>query len=173
MDKEFTKALNKTFENFGKDIVKEKRFVDIVSDYYPAMAVDHPARKKVLTAIIVEGFGNDILVCNNNVDARLCVDKYTALVSKKNGFDKKLVESMLLELCSTLSISVASPAQNRPANPINPQQNGKQTPKPVPTPPSNKGKSKGKPINKPAHPNKPITKPTNNSKGWNWIGVAF
>lgn len=145
MDKEFSSALHKAIDAFGKDIVKEKRFVDIVSDYYPAMTVDHPAWKKVLTAIIVEGFGNDVLICNNSVDARICVDKYTALVAKKNGFDKKLVEGILLELCSALGISTIIPpaSPNRPVN--NPSPKKKTSSKPIPVPPSNNGKGKNKP----------------------------
>lgn len=43
MEIEFTSALKKVIGNFDKDVVNEKRFVDVVSDYYPAMAVDHPA----------------------------------------------------------------------------------------------------------------------------------
>lgn len=150
MDKEFSEALSKAVKTFGKEIVKEKRFVDIVSDYYPTMAIDHPAWKKVLIAIIVEGFGNDILVCDNSVDARLYVDKYTILVSKKNGFDKKLVVSILMELCSELSIPVAPPSQNRPIKPINPQPQPKKktSTRPSPTSPS-KGNGSKNPLPNP------------------------
>lgn len=156
MDKEFSSALHKAIDKFGKEIVKEKRFVDIVSDYYPAMAVDHPAWKKVLTAIIVEGFGNDILICNNSVDARICVDKYTALVAKKNGFDKKLVEAILIELSTTLGMSVATPSPARPVKPINaqPQSKKKVSTKPTPNPTTN-----GNGSNKPS----PNTKPNGNA----------
>lgn len=84
MDKNFTSALHKAINNFGKDIVKEKRFVDVGCDYYLAIAVDHPTWKNVLTAFIVEGFGNEILSCNNAIHARIFIDKYSSSVSTKN-----------------------------------------------------------------------------------------
>lgn len=109
MDKNLVSALHEVIDDFGKDIIKEKRFVDIVNDYHPTMFVDNPIWKKVLTAAISTGFGKDLINCRNSDEAKLLVEKYIGLLSNGYGFDRKHVEVILVGLCYAMTIPVTLP----------------------------------------------------------------
>jgi hypothetical protein len=85
------KATEQIVARFGKDVLIEDRFVNIMQDMYPDR--DNPALFKIVKSMNNDGFFSGLLTCNKG-NIQNYVSKIVSNLNKKNGFDKQLVESI-------------------------------------------------------------------------------
>ena len=128
---------------YGKDILTENRFVNILADMYPDR--DNPAVFRIIRTLVNEGYCSDLLLCNKD-SIQAFVTKSSLVLNQKNGYDKNLVDSILYSLavgCCVISPQdinkpVSTPA---PSKPNKPQKAPQQPPKPTQQPPNKKQKT--------------------------------
>lgn len=120
---------------FGKDVLTEDRFVNILADMYPDR--DNPAMFSIIRTLVKEGYCSDLLLCNKDC-VQSFISKSTVVLNQKKGYDKNLVESILNSLAVGCKITIMPPSV-------------------VPTPKKQKKQVK----NKPQSPNqKPVKTPS-------------
>lgn len=144
---------------FGKDVLTEDRFANILADMYPDR--DNPAVFGIIRTLIKDGYCSDLLLCNK-VSIQTFVSKSTLALNQKNGFDKNLVESILNSLavgCGVTSLNdyevqvpttPASPSKQIAHNPMKPNHrpSPKSATKPKPTHQSGQNQSRKQSISK-------------------------
>lgn len=93
---ELHKAIKTIVNQFGKDIIAEKRFVYMIADYYSYR--DNLAVQRVLTALVNGGYMARLL--GNRTDNELSLIKDTVVkgVSDNYGFKEDLVEDVVITI---------------------------------------------------------------------------
>ena len=86
------KATEQIVAKFGKDILTEERFVNILQDLYPDR--DNPAVFRIVKSMINDGIVSD-LESTNKVNVSSIVARLGMSLSQKYGYDKNLVEGIL------------------------------------------------------------------------------
>ena len=86
------KATEQIVAKFGKDVLTEERFVNILQDLYPDR--DNPAVFRIIKSMINDGYCSDLLSCNKD-NIQNFVSKTSLAFNQKNGFDKQLVENII------------------------------------------------------------------------------
>ncbi len=106
-------ALRQAIEQFGTDVLKESRLVNILLDY--GAYTDVPASKTIIQAIVTGGYGQRILDLGKqkrsffssllNSESIISkpegeewhnkIDSFSATISKQNGFQQPLVDYVL------------------------------------------------------------------------------
>ena len=89
------KATEQIVSKFGKGILKEERFVNILQDLYPNR--DNPAMFRIIKSMINDGLISDLLSCNKN-NIQNFTSKTASALNKKYGYDKHLVEDILFSM---------------------------------------------------------------------------
>ena len=93
---DFEKAIICTIEQFGRDIVGEVRFVNILSDLNAF--IEQPACKRILREIISNGI-SDKLVTQPSTDlAKIYISQIVCDMSKSYGFQENLIEYVLYSI---------------------------------------------------------------------------
>ncbi len=90
---ELSEAIDKIIQEFGKDIIAEKRFVYMIADYYSFR--DNPAEKRVLSALVNDGYTARLLNLNEGIDVSIITNQIVEEVCRNYGFREKLVKSVL------------------------------------------------------------------------------
>lgn len=144
---------------FGKDVLTEERFVNILADVNPDK--NNSAIYGIIRTLIKDGLCADLLVCSED-GIQMFISKTTLALNQKYGYDKKLVEDILKSLAIGSGVvrqkHIETPA---PAAPVLPTNQTVQKPaRPIPPRPS-KPATQHKPVQQP----KPIQPaPKSNSK---------
>ncbi len=82
-------------KKFGKDVIHEDRFVNVLSDLSPGR--NEPAVFKIIKSAILNDLLKDVLNSNaKNIEHH--VTTATAVLSKQYGYDQSLVEGILFSL---------------------------------------------------------------------------
>jgi len=136
---ELHKAIKQIVDQFGKDVLTEDRFVNILADMYPDR--DNPAVFSIIRTLVKEGYSSDLLLCNKD-NVQSFISKSALVLNHKNGYDKNLVESLLNSLAVGSKITnlpspiVPTPKKQRKHVNNKPQASNQ---KPVKSPPSSHG----------------------------------
>ena len=94
-------AINKCIKDFGRDIIKDTRIINILADYH---AYDgKPAVKHVLSAIVSGGYADHIL---NGKNLQVLLMRDIAEISNYYGFRKELVQDVYESIVASLQLSV-------------------------------------------------------------------
>lgn len=88
-----SEAIKQITDQFGKDIIAEKRFVYMIADYYSFR--DNPAEKRVLTALVDDGYTARLLDNHVHVDFSIIGNQIVEEVCKNYGFREEIVEIMV------------------------------------------------------------------------------
>lgn len=89
------KATEQIVAQFGKDVLTEERFVNILHDLYPDR--DNPAIYIIVKSIVNDGISTELLnTKKRKVEAFL--SKSSAILAKKYGYDKQLVEGVIYSI---------------------------------------------------------------------------
>lgn len=134
-----SEAINKITNQFGKDVLTEERFVNILADLYPNR--DNPAVFSIIRTLVKDGCCSDLLACNK-INVQTFISKSALALNKKYGYDKTLVEETLNLLAAGCGVTVPKNV-NQPA--------------PKPAPSKQTSQKPAKPQNQP--PTKPATQP--------------
>lgn len=116
--KKLVDATVKIITQFGRSIIHEERFVNILSDLYPER--DNPAVLRIIKSLIQDNLLKDVLNANvKNIEHQVATA--TAVLSKRYGYDQYLVESILYSLAvgygtiSTAQYNALKALKNKPA----------------------------------------------------------
>ena len=74
---ELHEAIKKIVEEYGKKVITERRFFNMVADYHSFR--DNPAEKRVLSAIVNEGYSARLLIIDNSDDSSIILNYYCPL----------------------------------------------------------------------------------------------
>ena len=116
------KATEQIVARFGKDVLTEERFVNILHDLYPDR--DNPAIFKIIKLMMNDGCFPGLLSCNKE-SIHNFVSKNALSFNQKNGYDKQMTEGILysiavgsgvLSLKDINSQTSTSPSQTKPTN---------------------------------------------------------
>jgi hypothetical protein len=111
---DFEKAIICTVEQFGRDVVGEDRFVNILSDLNAF--VEQPACKRILREIVSNGISNK-LVTQPSIDlAKIYISQIIRDMSKSHGFQENLVEYVLYSI-----LNATQPQEERILQNVNSQ----------------------------------------------------
>lgn len=111
---DFEKAIICTVEQFGRDVVGEDRFVNILSDLNAF--VEQPACKRILREIVSNGISNK-LVTQPSIDlAKIYINQIIRDMSKSHGFQENLVEYVLYSI-----LNATQPQEERILQNVNSQ----------------------------------------------------
>lgn len=109
---ELYEAIKKIVDDLGKSVITERRFFNMVADYHSFR--DNPAEKRVLSAIVNDGYSARLLIIGNSDDSSIILNQIVNDICKNYGFRKDLVfgviNSIILCLGFNPSIDVNSPA---------------------------------------------------------------
>lgn len=134
------KATEQIIANFGKDILTEERFVNILQDLYPDR--DNPAVFRIIKSMIVDGYTINLFNANKENIHNIVINTAASL-SKKYGYESHLVENMMYSIAVGSNVvcpsDLSSPSSPKPA-------------------PSKSGKPQNVP---PQQPTKPTQQPPN------------
>lgn len=153
---------------FGKDVVKEERFVYILADMYPDR--DNPAVFKIIKSVITDGCMQELVVSPSN-NIQNCINRLACALNQKNGYDEKMVEDMLYSIAigyGVISLSDFNAIVTYNSTPNN--NNLQNCPKPIPKPkqypqqPSKQG---------PSHSNHNKNPFPNQDNNWNTIKLSL
>ena len=106
-----SEAIKQITDQFGKDVLAEERFVNILADVYPNR--DNPAVFGIVRTLVKDGYCLDLLACNNN-NVQTFISKSALALNKKYGYDKTLVEEILNSLAAGSGVT-APKNINQPA----------------------------------------------------------
>lgn len=90
---ELHKAIKKIVQEFGKEIIAEKRFIFMMSDYYSFR--DNPADKRVIAALVDGGYTARLLKATIDGNEPIVINQIVADVYKKYGYRMDIVESLV------------------------------------------------------------------------------
>lgn len=144
--KKIVDATAKIITQFGRSIIHEERFVNILSDLYPER--DNPAVLRIIKSLIQDNLLKNILNANvKNIEHQVATA--VGALSKQYGYDPFLVEGILFSLAvgygtiSTAQYIALKALKNKPPKktpPASQNKNPNKTPKqknPPLQPPSN------------------------------------
>lgn len=128
------KAVEQIVAQFGKDVLKEERFVNILQDLYPDR--DNPAVFRIIKTMIIDGISKDLKDWNIS-----CIQSKVGMcanvLSQKYGYDKDLIEGLLFSISigignislsdynNLLAFSSSQRKKQRPSQKTTPQRNPK------------------------------------------------
>jgi len=98
-------ATEQIVAKYGKSVLIEERFVNILADLYPDR--DNPAIFKIIKSAIKEGITKDLVSSEVHTIDHIVANNST-LLSKKYGYDNMLVKGILFSIgigCGVMSIS--------------------------------------------------------------------
>lgn len=108
-------ATQKAIQQFGKDILNELRFVNILSDFG---AFQNPAYRTILEKAIAARFAQAILaLTDESLEFKnLKINALADTIATKNGFQLQLVTHLLRSVAAALDSTVPIPAEEDEPN---------------------------------------------------------
>lgn len=104
-------AINRIIQEFGKDIIAEKRFVYMIADYYSFR--DNPAEKRVLSALVNDGYTARLLDNKEGSDISIVTNQIVEEVCRNYGFRKDLVSDILTKVMKGIGVVKAGVVQEK------------------------------------------------------------
>lgn len=95
-------AIKTIVDQFGKDVIAEKRFVYMLADYYSFR--DNPAEKRVLIVLVNDGYTARLLNQSESLDISIISNQIIEDVCKNYGFREELVVDVFFGIMKGLSI---------------------------------------------------------------------
>lgn len=151
------KATEQIVTKFGKDVLTEDRFVNILQDLYPDR--DNPAVFRIVKSMINDGFFSELMLCNKG-SIHNYVSKTVSALNQKYGYDKVFVEGIIYSIavgCGAISQKDINSSTKTPA----PSKSTKPTP------------AKPKRTHNPKQPNKPTQKHSFGNEKIKGIGLLI
>ena len=102
-------AIKKIVDNFGKTIITEYRFVNMVADYHSFN--DNPAEKRVIHVFINEGYSIRLFKAKNNLSI-IDFNSICNEIVRLYGFREDLVKSIIHSFIIGLNIELVNDEQN-------------------------------------------------------------
>lgn len=90
---ELSDIISRIVQEYGKDVIAEKRFVYMISDYYSFR--DNPAKKRVLTVLVNDGYTARLLNQSESHDISIITNQIIEDVCKNYGFREELVRGVI------------------------------------------------------------------------------
>jgi len=106
---ELTGTIKKIVDNFGKAIITEHRFINMVADYHSFN--NNPAEKRVIHVFINDGYSIRLLKAKDN----LSIIDYNSIcneIVRLYGFREDLVKSIIHSFIIGLNIELVNDGQN-------------------------------------------------------------
>ena len=100
MDNNVSNIISRVIDMYGKDILSDNRFLNILNDYHAFN--DNQPLKHIFKVIIDYGFVNRWLNLETDVDARLVAARDTDIIVKEFGLKGDLVENAIHILLNAL-----------------------------------------------------------------------
>ena len=113
--------VSKIVEQFGKDIIKDKRFINILADF--KAFVFNPALRRILCLLIEEGHTKRWLEAGPIFDFELFIQKESNTLFYQYGFNVDLLSEIILDVCVPAGLvkSLKSPLVKNKANQLQDQ----------------------------------------------------
>ena len=108
---ELLEAIKTIVDTFGKEIIAERRFVYMISDYYSFR--DNPAEKRVLTAIVNDGYSARLLKVKNDSDVSIVINQIVKEVCNNYGFREDIVEFLVRNLIKGIGYNTSLSINNK------------------------------------------------------------
>ena len=102
---ELHEAIKKIVEEYGKKVITERRFFNMVADYHSFR--DNPAEKRVLSAIVNEGYSARLLIIDNSDDSSIILNQIVNDICKNYGFRKDLVLEVINSIITCMGFSAS------------------------------------------------------------------
>lgn len=97
-------TIKKIVDQFGKDVITERRFLNMVADYYSFK--DNPAGKTVLTALVNGGYLHRLLGTLSEKELLLAINQIKKDVENNYGFRQDIIEDILSSIVQGLNIKI-------------------------------------------------------------------
>lgn len=104
---EFPEAIKDIISEYGKDIMGDVRFANILSDVYRANEV--PAIMKLLKKLIEDGYNNDIIKASESESWEIKFKIIETKAIKENGLDQNITSYIFDSIQYGLSLSDQKP----------------------------------------------------------------
>ena len=102
---ELSEAIDRIIQEFGKDIIAEKRFVYMIADYFSFR--DNPAEKRVLSALVNDGYTARLLNLNEGIDVSIITNQIVEEVCRNYGFREDLVLKLTKRIIRSLGLDAS------------------------------------------------------------------
>ena len=90
---ELHEAIKIIVDQFGKDVITERRFLYMLADYYSFR--DNPAEKHVISAIVNDGYAQKILNISSQKDITIIESHMSNSVCRNYGFREDIVFNVI------------------------------------------------------------------------------
>lgn len=102
---ELDKAIKKIVDDFGINVIAERRFFNMVADYYSFR--ENPAEKRVLSAIVNDGYSARLLIIGNSDDSSIILNQIVNDICKNYGFREDLVLGVIKSIITCLGFNAS------------------------------------------------------------------
>lgn len=104
---ELHEAIKNIVDTFGKDIITERRFLNMVADYYSFK--DNLPGKRVLSALANGGYLSRLVGTYNERELTIVINQIKKDVENNYGFKQDLIEDILSSVVQGLDLKIAAP----------------------------------------------------------------
>lgn len=101
-EKTLTQIVRKIVEQFGKDIIKEKKFIYILADF--KVFTSNPALKRILKVLIEDGYTEQWMSSESLKQGETFVLKEASTISQLYGFKESLLKNVITDILSPLGL---------------------------------------------------------------------
>ena len=101
---ELHEAIKTIVDTFGKDIISERRFLNMVADYYSFK--DNPAGKMVLSALVNGGYLSQLIGTLSEKELSITINQIKKEVENNYGFRPNLIDDILTNIIRGLNLKV-------------------------------------------------------------------
>lgn len=107
-------AIKTIVDTFGKDVITERRFLNMVADYYSFK--DNPPGKRVLSALVNGGYLSRLVGTLSEKELTIAISQIKNDVENNYGFRQDLIEDILASIVQGLNLKRAEPSSKKFAN---------------------------------------------------------
>lgn len=100
-----SETINIIIDEFGKEIIAEKRFVYMIADYYSFR--DNPAQRRVLSVIVNDGYSARLLSLMDGSES-IVTNQIVEEVCRNYGYRKDLVSEVIYDIANALKIETTN-----------------------------------------------------------------
>lgn len=111
---ELHKAIKEIVDQFGKDIITERRFLYMLADYYSFR--DNPAKKHVVSAIVNDGYTQKLLNISLLKDRTIVESQILNSVCRNYGFREDIVSDVIRAIEEGIGFPKDKSRKVRPLN---------------------------------------------------------
>lgn len=99
---ELHEAIKTIVDTFGKDVVTERRFLNMVADYYSFR--DNPPGKRVLSVLVNSGYLSRLVGTLSEKELTIAINQIRSDVENNYGFKQDLIDDILSNIIKGLNI---------------------------------------------------------------------